>query len=190
MDDSALCTHLTDIGTLILCIVDTIPHGFIDFTIYIESQSTKLLLDLIYAEWKLTVNKLLRIGSKVIFKSPKKNMNNLVPTGLDLKRIHTAPLVLEAEWILLLKILKNEGMLLHHLPAMIVILPAIIIADTAITKAPDIRTATMAMSTIAPNTPVEGNNLRIMGCGLDLTATFFFAIFLVIAIPFVNKVDD
>jgi hypothetical protein len=29
-----------------------------------------------------------------------------------------------------------------------------------------------------------------MGCGLDLTATFFFAIFLVIAIPFVNEMDD
>jgi hypothetical protein len=48
----------------------------------------------------------------------------------------------------------------------------------------------MAMSTIAPNTPLEGNNLRTMGCGLDFTATFFFAIFLVIAIPFFNKVDD
>jgi hypothetical protein len=106
MDDSALCTNFTDIGTLILCIVDPIPHGFIDFTTHIESQSTKLLLDLIYAEWKLTVNKLLRIGSKVIFKSPKKNMNDLVPTGLDFKPMHTASLMLEAERILLLKFFK------------------------------------------------------------------------------------
>jgi hypothetical protein len=106
MDDSALCTHLTDIGTLILCIVDTIPHGFIDFTTHIESQSTKLLLDLIYAEWKLTVDKLIRITSKVIFKSPKKNMNNFVPPGLDLNSIHTASLVLEAEGIMLFKVFK------------------------------------------------------------------------------------
>jgi hypothetical protein len=33
-------------------------------------------------------------------------MNNFVPTGLDLNPIHTAPLVLEAQRILFLKILK------------------------------------------------------------------------------------
>jgi hypothetical protein len=42
----------------------------------------------------------------VIFKSPKKNMNDLVPTGLDFKPMHTASLMLEAERILLLKFFK------------------------------------------------------------------------------------
>jgi hypothetical protein len=42
----------------------------------------------------------------MIFKSCKKNMNNLVPTGLDLNSIHTAPFVLEAKRILLLKFFK------------------------------------------------------------------------------------
>jgi hypothetical protein len=106
MDNSALCTDFADIGTLLLCIVDPIPHGFIDFTTHIKSKSTKLFLDLIYAEWKLTVDKLVRIESEMIFKSPKKNMNNLVPTGLDLNPIHTASLVLEAEGIMLLKVFK------------------------------------------------------------------------------------
>lgn len=70
---------------------------------------------------------------------------------------------------------------------MIVILPAIMTAHTAIINAPETSTETRARSVMAPITPRSGNNFRIMGCGL--TSTFFFAIFLVITIPFFDDMN-
>lgn len=60
-------------------------------------------------------------------------------------------------------------------------------AATTIITAPDIKTEMRARSVMAPMTPRSGNNFRIMGCGL--ASTFFFAIFLLIAIPFFDDMN-
>jgi hypothetical protein len=59
-------------GTFFFGTVNELPHGIIDFAAHIETESPKLLFDLIDAKGKLTIDKLVLISRKMSLKFAKK----------------------------------------------------------------------------------------------------------------------